>query len=115
MTPTTVEGWRVTALADVVYPGLLPGGGAATGHLLTGLDREEWNVIDAFEDPLYELTALKAVGGESAWAYTCPNTSTAAVAGSWTAHNFVTHHLATYVERCEAWVARYRTRADVAR
>lgn len=110
MTPTTVTGWKVTALADVVYPGLLPGGGTAIGHLLTDLGREDWAVIDAFEDPLYDLTAVNSADDAIAWAYTCSSTSTAPVAGGWTAHNFVTLHLAAYVERCEAWLARYRAR-----
>lgn len=71
-TPGAVDGWRVAALPGRVYPGLVPGPGAAKGLLITGLSRTEWRVLDAFEDDFYDLTELTLTDGRTGWCYTCP-------------------------------------------
>ena len=109
MVPAMAAGWRVTALADVDYPGLVSGDDSAVGHLLADLSWEEWKILDAFENPLYDLTFL-ATSAADAWAYTCPATSTAPIAGGWTMGNFADRHLAEYLVRCARWLSAYEER-----
>lgn len=105
----TVEGWHVTALPDVVYPGLLPGGGPTKGFVLVDLSREDWKIVDAFEDPIYDLTPLDMADGGTAWAYTCPLAS-ASPSGPWDPREFAERHLSAYLDRCAAWIDRFRAR-----
>lgn len=109
--PTTdaqANGWRVTALVDAVYPGLVAGAGPTKGLVLGGLTAEEWRVIDAFEDDVYLLRAVDLTDGRLAWAYTCPAGSNSSMESVWNARDFAEHHLADYVRRCAAWLDRYR-------
>src|SRR6266536_1417625 len=69
--PAAAEGWRVTTLPERVYPGLVPGTRTAHGYLLTGLTRKEWEVLDAFEDPVYELKRVDLTNGRHGWTYAC--------------------------------------------
>src|SRR5690242_9600628 len=103
MKPAIVDGWHVTSLIGVVYPGLLRGGGPSSGYVLEGLTADEWDVIDAFEDELYELRLLELRGGLRAWAYTCPSGSSTATGAAWDKASFVHNDLASYVNRCQAW------------
>lgn len=102
--PIIVQGWRVTALVDQVYPTLvLDPRAVATGELLTDLTPHEWHALDTFENPDYELTRIQHAA-DHAWAYTA--------AGSldpspWIADNFRRDHLDAYLGRCAAWRQRY--------
>src|SRR5260370_11157820 len=49
--PAAAYGWRVAALPERVYPGLVPGQGTAHGYLITGLTAAEWRVPAPLEDP----------------------------------------------------------------
>ena len=69
--PATLPGWRAARLRGRVYPGLLPGGGPAAGHLL-GVDDLELDVLDRFEGPQYERVAVVVdAGGDrvGVWAW----------------------------------------------
>lgn len=105
-TPATAKGWRVAALPDRVYPGLVRGEGIANGLLITGLTRDEWRIIDAFEDEVYELRRLDLTDDQHGWTYVCDD-ETAATPEDWSAEHFTTRHLATYIERCATWRQRY--------
>jgi gamma-glutamylcyclotransferase (GGCT)/AIG2-like uncharacterized protein YtfP len=104
--PVAVEGWRVARLPERVYPGLVPAEGIASGYLLTGMTPEEWKVIDAFEDPVYELKRVELVDGRIGWTYAC-NPGAKVDEGDWSAEEFQEQELPTYVERCAAWRRRH--------
>jgi hypothetical protein len=92
----------VAALPGRVYPGLIPGEGTAKGLLITGLTRDEWIIIDAFEDEAYELRRPDLTDGGHGWTYVCGDDMEAAPEG-WNAEQFAVRHLATYMERFATW------------
>ncbi|MEV0246220.1 gamma-glutamylcyclotransferase family protein [Nocardia sp. NPDC050712] len=95
-----LRGWRVAALPDRVYPGLVPDpGGLARGMLISGLDAAEWSVLDGFEDDEYDLLPVDFATG-SAWTYVW----TAAVEPElWHSTEFAAAHLAAFLPRCAQW------------
>jgi gamma-glutamylcyclotransferase (GGCT)/AIG2-like uncharacterized protein YtfP len=102
-TPATVTGWRVAALPERSYPGLVPAVRAtAEGRLLTGLTPGEWRVIDTFENGGYDLTRVALVDGRRAWTYTWKD-DIAPLPHDWSPDRFAAEHLAGYVERLTAW------------
>jgi gamma-glutamylcyclotransferase (GGCT)/AIG2-like uncharacterized protein YtfP len=96
----------VTALFGRVYPGLVPGDTTARGHLLTGLTADEWRVLDAFEDPVYDLTKVDLGDGRHGWTYAC-NPDATVEDHDWSAEHFQQQHLTAYIERCTAWRQRH--------
>ncbi|TYC18764.1 gamma-glutamylcyclotransferase [Actinomadura syzygii] len=104
--PAAAKGWRVATLPERVYPGLIPADDTALGHLLTGLTPDEWRVLDAFEDPVYELVRIDLVDGRHGWTYACA-TATDVGPDDWSAEAFEAEHLPAYVERCAAWRRRH--------
>jgi gamma-glutamylcyclotransferase (GGCT)/AIG2-like uncharacterized protein YtfP len=107
--PAIAEGWRVTALPGRVYPGLVQGDTTARGYLLAGLTSDEWQVLDAFEDPVYELKNVDLDDGRHGWTYACNPDAEVEQAG-WSAEQFEQQHLPAYIERCTAWRQRYKAR-----
>jgi hypothetical protein len=102
--PITVNGWRITALADQVYPTLVPHPGVnATGELLTDLTPDEWRTLDAFENPDYQLARIQHHTGH-AWTYAATHPLDPK---PWKRQTFDTEHLAAYLTRCAAWRQRY--------
>ena len=108
----SVRGWRVAALKNRTYPGLVAApGGIAHGHLLAGLSGDEWSLLDNFEDRRYELRQMTLLDGQGGLAYVayvwvddseaCPNT--------WDFENFALTHLPAYVERFAARHGRSQT------
>ncbi|SFP73655.1 Gamma-glutamyl cyclotransferase, AIG2-like [Actinomadura madurae] len=110
--PVAAEGWRVTTLPGRVYPGLVPARTTATGYLLTGLTPQEWQVLDAFEDPVYELVRVDLADGRHGWTYAC-NEGADVGPDDWSPEHFETQHLPAYVIRCEAWRRRYEASEQV--
>ncbi|WP_233510031.1 gamma-glutamylcyclotransferase family protein [Actinomadura craniellae] len=110
-TPAQAPGWRVTALPERVYPGLVPGQQTAAGYLLTGLSPEEWRVLDAFEDPVYELRRLHLTDNRHGWAYVC-NPEADTLDEDWSLEIFTAQHLPAYVDRCAAWRQRHEARQN---
>jgi gamma-glutamylcyclotransferase (GGCT)/AIG2-like uncharacterized protein YtfP len=56
LTEGAVADWRVAALADRTYPGLVRApGGVAAGVLITGLAGDEWQLLDRYEDDDYGI------------------------------------------------------------
>ena len=108
VTPATVQDWQVTALPKEVYPGLVPGGGPTSGFVLSDLTPNEWEIVDAFENPVYELTRLPTDDGDDAWAYTSPPSSTPAFT-PWDPAEFLERHHSDYLKRCAAWLERFRS------
>lgn len=104
--PAAVEGWRAAALRGRVYPGLVSAETTASGYLLTGLTPREWQVLDAFEDPVYELVRVDLADGRHGWAYAWDETTDVAPE-NWSPEHFKAHHLPTYVQRRAAWRRYY--------
>lgn len=101
-TPGAVEGWRVAALGGRTYPVLVPGTGTAAGILITGLTREEWRVIDVWEDTFYALERLTLVDGREGWAY-LTHDRTAALPSDWSPGDFTASHLTWFTDECRKW------------
>ena len=73
-----------------------------SGVILVGLEPSEWEILDAFEDPVYHLTLITLADGQQAWTYTCAD-STSILDPDWSAGSFADHYLAGYVHRCTVW------------
>ncbi|MBP2190398.1 gamma-glutamylcyclotransferase family protein [Nocardia goodfellowii] len=100
LVPAGLPGWRVAALPDRVYPGLVrEAGGLARGMLLYGLDPAEWLVLDRFEDDEYDLCPVILDAG-TAWTYVW---TAAALPEEWYAADFAATHLAAFLPRCAQW------------
>lgn len=104
MEVATLDGWRAAALADRVYPGLVaaPAPGAVDGRLLLDLDADEYEVLDAFEDVLYERRILPLADGRPAMTYVWLDDALV-LPHDWDAEAFVTDHLPTYVAHWSDW------------
>jgi gamma-glutamylcyclotransferase (GGCT)/AIG2-like uncharacterized protein YtfP len=109
-TPTTITGWRVIALPERVYPGLVPDEAAtANGHLFDDLTTAESETLDAFEADLYTLTRVHLDHGQHAWTYACTKPAEVVPAAPWSPDEFARNHLPAYLERCAAWRRRHET------
>ncbi|MGI5436676.1 gamma-glutamylcyclotransferase family protein [Streptomyces shenzhenensis] len=104
--PASAPGWRAAALEGRVYPGLVVSvpGGAAGGVLLTDLNREEWKILDAFEDTRYELRGVLLSTGERGWAYVWPGGEVQPE--NWDPAEFESLHLPVYAARCSRLAPR---------
>jgi hypothetical protein len=107
--PATAPGWRVACLPERTYPALVAADATALGMTVDGLTADDWRVIDAFEDALYDLKPLSLSDGRHGWAYVCPDAAKA-LATTWNPERFATEHLANYVDRCAAWRMHYAER-----
>ncbi|WP_083828549.1 gamma-glutamylcyclotransferase family protein [Parafrankia sp. EUN1f] len=107
-TPVAVTGWRVIALPERIYPGLIHDQDAtATGHLFDDLTPSEWVTLDAFEADFYTVGRIALDHDRHAWAYVCANTAELLPAAAWSPDDFARDHLPAYVERCAAWRRRH--------
>jgi gamma-glutamylcyclotransferase (GGCT)/AIG2-like uncharacterized protein YtfP len=104
--PASAPGWRVVALPGRVYPGLIRGPTTATGLLIIDLAPQEWRILDAFEDELYQLRCLSLSNGRTGWAYVSEGV-TQPSADDWDATLFNNRDLGAYVEGCIAWRTQY--------
>jgi gamma-glutamylcyclotransferase (GGCT)/AIG2-like uncharacterized protein YtfP len=102
-----ISGWRVVALKNRTYPGLVASPhGIAHGRLLTGLSAGEWRLLDNFEDPKYELRQVTLLSGQDSLTYVWVDDAVAC-SHAWDIESFTLTHLPAYVERC---IARYGSR-----
>ena len=103
LTEGTVADWRVAALADRTYPGLIRAPGAtAAGVLITGLADGEWQLLDRYEDDDYGIEQLVLTDQRDAMTYVWRNEAEAAP-HDWSAPDFARQHLADFALRCRAW------------
>ncbi|WP_239382299.1 MULTISPECIES: gamma-glutamylcyclotransferase family protein [unclassified Frankia] len=110
--PVTVTGWRVIALPERIYPGLIPDPTTtATGHLFDDLTQAERETLDAFEADIYTLTRVPLDHGRHAWTYACTNPTDFLPAEPWSPEEFTRTHLPTYVDRCTTWRHRHESSA----
>lgn len=103
-----VVGWQAAEIPDEVFPALVPAEDTTYGFILDGLTPPEWCLIDAFEDPVYELRSLDLAEGGHAWAYVCPDSSNVS-SNSWNSEAFASEHLESYVANCKVWRQKYET------
>jgi gamma-glutamylcyclotransferase (GGCT)/AIG2-like uncharacterized protein YtfP len=101
-TARTATGWRVAALRDRTYPGLVAGQRSVDGLVLPDLRPDEWQVIDAFEDDTYRLEPVRLAGGASAWVYVWDDPG-AVLPDDWDQARFAACHLAEFARRIAAW------------
>lgn len=108
LSPAVADGWRVAALPDRVYPGLVAETGQrATGRVVAGLGADEVTLLDAYEDVDYELTDITLADGTRCVTYVWRRE---VLATGWTAAGFAADHLAGYVRQCRDWRAGYPRR-----
>lgn len=102
-------GWRVAALKNRTYPGLVAAHGEiANGRLLTGLSSDEWRLLDNFEDRNYKLRQITLLGGQNSLAYIWDD-DTEVCSNTWDFQSFALTQLPTYVARCAARYGRSQT------
>ena len=111
MNSASVAGWRVAALPGRVYPALVAGEAIAKGQLITDLTPDEWRILDAFEDDVYELRRLTLTNGRHGWTYICADHAHAEP-HDWDINSFERDHLTNYLKRCATWRQRYDTRTS---
>jgi gamma-glutamylcyclotransferase (GGCT)/AIG2-like uncharacterized protein YtfP len=98
-TPSSAPGYRAAALAGRVYPGLVRApDSVASGVLLTDLNYDEWEILDAFEDVRYELREVALSADKSGWAYIWRGSDIQE--DDWDAEGFQAQHLEGYATRC---------------
>ncbi|MGH7868650.1 MAG: hypothetical protein ACREP9_13730, partial [Candidatus Dormibacteraceae bacterium] len=74
----------------------------AHGCLLTGLNDNEWCLLDQFEDSSYELRQLTLLGIQNGLAYIWVDDAEISL-DTWDIQSFASNHLAAYVKRCAEW------------
>lgn len=113
--PAAVEGWRVAALRDRDFPGLVRSEGSrVTGLVLTDLTGPERARVHAYEGTMYrqELIPLVADAGGSddaaapthGWTYVCVEESLV-LGTDWDRQNFADMRLSDYLAHCRRWAA----------
>lgn len=106
LTPANVVGWRPARLRNRIYPALIPARGTTTGAVISGLSRNEWRILNSFEDEIYDLEELRLTDARFAWAYVCFDDALCS-GENWDIERFVSTELEAYVTRCRAWRDRY--------
>ena len=100
MTPSWVIDFEVRELRGESYPGMIPvSGGLAHGSLLTLETKGEWEVLNDYEDDVYEPILVEAFRGpgisEQALSFRVP---LSLVTGrSWKKEEFEQNHLASFL------------------
>lgn len=99
----TVGGWRTAALPGRSYPGLVRAAhGIVRGELMVDLSDEDLYILDAFEDPTYELCWLNVrteSGFQRGITYTWPGE---VLDRDWSMDGWLPE-LKAYVDRVAAW------------
>ncbi|MGL5823368.1 MAG: gamma-glutamylcyclotransferase family protein [Nocardioides sp.] len=105
--PVAADDWRVVALPGEVYPGLVSSpGSTASGDLVCDLTESEWDVLDAFENDIYDLAMIRFRDmGPGAWAYVVARPFDDP--GDWDSTGFADSQLPAYLQRCAQWRSRY--------
>ncbi len=103
-----LEGYARSGLRGEIYPGIVPAPGASTSGLVYAqLEREDLEILDVFEGPLYERIAAEVVlangARASAWVYAVHARQRDRVTGeAWSFERFCAEHAAAYVQSCRA-------------
>ncbi|KAK3371931.1 hypothetical protein B0H63DRAFT_483318 [Podospora didyma] len=101
---TTAPGWRAAGLPDLPYPGLVADPQSnALGRLYLDLTEREWALLDAFENPVYDIAAVTLANGQRGLAYVWPVTDPPALAHTWTVDLIDPAGVEAYLARCKLW------------
>lgn len=104
--PCKAYGCQRYKVRERVYPMLraeADGIVADTAYVYENLAVSDWKILDAFEDPRYELRTVSTSLG-SALAYMSCDESMESD-GPWISSRFQTEHLADYIAMCRRWRA----------
>jgi gamma-glutamylcyclotransferase (GGCT)/AIG2-like uncharacterized protein YtfP len=99
-------GFAQFRLTDRIYPGLVPRDGALTqGRVYTNLSLQTWNLLDRFEDPIYQRSLLEVALSDgrkmTSHAYVIPFAQQHRLSSElWQMDWFRKAHLDGYVSRC---------------
>jgi len=102
--PCEAYGCRRYKIRDRVYPMLKiePDGTIDdTAYIFRSLSESDWAILDAFEDPRYELVEVKTSQGPALAYVSCDESMQ--MDGSWLPSVFEQDHLREYVVMCERW------------
>ena len=102
--PAVLSGYRRNKLLGRTYPGIVPASDHEVhGLLLQQLGETELDILDAFEDELYERISVTVDTGEqqlSAYAYcVLPKFRTQLSQAEWDLEHFREHHLPAFLGR----------------
>ena len=106
--PAQLEGYACSQLRGEVYPGIVPAPGASTpGLVYAQLGRDDLEILDFFEGPLYERTRVQLALGDGsrmrAWVYAVhPRQRDRITGAAWSFERFCAEHAAAYVQSCRA-------------
>ncbi|ROW10254.1 hypothetical protein VMCG_01948 [Cytospora schulzeri] len=104
---TTAPGYRVARLPGKPYPGLVHDDTAeAPGRIYRGLSAQEWAILDAWENPVYEVQVVTLCGGEEALAYVW-TVDLLKGAPIWTTDSLSSSVLDDYLEGTKTWREEY--------
>ena len=101
-----VSGWARFGVPGKPYPVLVATPGCAVAAIvLTGLTREDWRIVDAFENPNYELTSMAVLPTmTNVYAYT--GTELMSTGVRWSVQKFFAEQ-GNYVARVQHWRAEF--------
>ncbi|KUI73373.1 AIG2-like protein [Cytospora mali] len=103
----TAPGCRVAHLPDKPYPGLVRDESAeAPGRIYRGLSALEWAILDAWENPVYEVQVVALSGEENALAYVW-TADLLKGAPIWTTASMSNTILEDYLKMTKAWREGY--------
>ncbi|WP_081748679.1 gamma-glutamylcyclotransferase family protein [Nocardiopsis sp. CNT312] len=111
--PGSARGWRVAAVRDRVYPALVAGEKTVHGLVLTDLSPTEWDLLDRFEAPAYDLVEIRLTDGSTAWTYVWGGTPDRISDDDWDRDRFCADELPRYLELTIAWCDSVRSSAPV--
>jgi gamma-glutamylcyclotransferase (GGCT)/AIG2-like uncharacterized protein YtfP len=100
--PDSAPGWRAAAVPGEVYPALVAGDEDVPGLALDGLGPRDWEIVDSFEGPFYDLRAVELSSGRTEWAYVCAHPR-AVRPDDWDPDWFAREHLGEYERDCADW------------
>ncbi|KAK0737500.1 hypothetical protein B0T21DRAFT_410949 [Apiosordaria backusii] len=100
-TTTTAPGWRAAGLPDLPYPGLIADPTSnAPGRVYNDLTEREWAILDAFENPKYDIARIELANNASeALAYVWP-AEPPALTTTWTVDCIDTERMEDYIAMC---------------
>ncbi|KAK2601098.1 hypothetical protein N8I77_010570 [Diaporthe amygdali] len=110
--PAKAPGYRVSKLPDQSYPGLVHDESSeAPGRIYCGLTPKEWAILDAFENPLYEVQVVTLGDGRKALAYVWTMDLLLGAAG-WTTDSMTGTTLERYLKWTKAWRNEYDAQVE---
>ncbi|KAK4193993.1 hypothetical protein QBC40DRAFT_155043, partial [Triangularia verruculosa] len=96
----TAPGWRAAGLPDLPYPGLVVDPTSnAWGRLYQDLTERECEILDAFENPKYDIAQVTLSSGAKALAYVWP-ADPPALTTTWTVGCIDAEGMEDYLAMC---------------